>query len=445
MDAKQVLEEINTCLKEAMLRGLGRNGFTFPFDPNVVADDDLRDICDRLSAVFDMINESYRYSEQLAQGNLKAKTSRTNIFAMPLKGLQASLAHLTWQADQVAKGDLNQQVQFLGDFSASFNHMISSIREKRILEQQFKLITDVVGEGIFLVDSEGQIIFSNPEANRLLGYNFDKIKGLFIQDVINKQQLDGTLYKPDDNPLYNAITTGDTYNKEGAFTCKSGFLMPVVIACRPVFKDDILNGAVIAFRDITEQKKYLQSLETINKLLETQATTDALTGIYNRIKFNHSLTIEISRAERNNSPLSLIIFDIDYFKKVNDTYGHSAGDNVLKRLAKLVETNTRETDILARWGGEEFVILAQGISLGQTVKLADKLRQKIEEFDFKKPHKITASFGVADFKKGDSSMILIDNADEALFRAKRSGRNQVKHCIKNAKMVDSESHNKPVI
>lgn len=427
MDANQILEEIDTCLKDVLQRGLGGKGLIFPFDPNYVADDRLRAICDRLSAVFDMINESYCYSDQLAQGNLKAKTSRTNIFAMPLKGLQANLNHLSWQANQVAKGDLNQQVHFLGDFSDSFNHMINSIREKKVLEQQFKLITDVVGEGIFLVNSKGKIIFSNPEANRLLGYNFDEIEGVFIQEVIHKQQLNGTLYKPNENPLYNAIISGDIYNTEGAFTCKSGFLMAVMIVCRPVFKDDMLNGAVIAFRDIAEQKKYLQSLKTINKLLEKQATTDALTGMYNRMKFDKSLTIEIARAIRYNSPLSLIIFDIDHFKKINDTYGHSAGDNVLKRLAKLIETNIRETDILARWGGEEFVILTPGLILAETLKLAEKLRRKVEEFEFEKPQKITVSFGVSVFRNGDSSTVLLNRADDALYRVKRSGRNQVQY------------------
>ena len=107
-----------------------------------------------------MINESYRYSESLARGNLKTQVSRTNIFAMPLKGLQSSLAHLTWQANQVAAGDLSQQVHFLGEFSNSFNLMINSIREKKIIEQQFKLITEVLGEGGFLVDCSGKVIFS---------------------------------------------------------------------------------------------------------------------------------------------------------------------------------------------------------------------------------------------------------------------------------------------
>ena len=426
MDARQILEKINGCLKEAMSHGLGKKGLVFPFDVKGVEDAGLKDVCHRLSAVFAMINESYHYSELLAQGDLQASTSRSNIFAMPLKGLQANLAHLSWQAHQVAKGDLNQQVQFLGAFSDSFNHMIRSIREKKLLEQKFKLITDVVGEGIFLVDRKGKIIFSNPEANRLVGYDLAEIDGLSIPHVLYRQQLDGTFYQPDDNPLYHAITTGDTYSKEGVFTCKSGALMPVMITCRPVVKDDTLSGAVIAFRDITEQKKYLQSLQTINSLLETQASTDALTGIYNRIKFNKALLLELARAERYDGPLSLILFDIDHFKKVNDIYGHLAGDHVLQCLAGLVAANMRETDILARWGGEEFVVLAPGTALREAVQFAEKLRRRIEQGDFARPRHITASFGVAAFVAGDSSAMLINRADEALYLAKENGRNQVR-------------------
>lgn len=427
MDSRQILENLNTCFEQAMQRGLGHKGLIFPIDLDNIDDDALKHICVRLAAIFDMLNESYRYSEKLAQGDLKATTSRTNIFAMPLKGLQASLAHLTWQASQVAEGDLNQQVHFLGDFSNSFNHMINSLREKNVLEQRLKLISDVIGEGIFLVTSEGKIIFSNPEASRLLGYLSDEIENELIHEIIHKQRLDGSFYQPRDNPLFDAITYGDDYNNaDGCFTCKSGLLMPVMIACRPVFKDDILDGAVIAFRDITEQKKYLKSLETINALLEKQASTDTLTGIYNRMKFDEKLMTEIKRAHRYNSPLSFVMFDIDYFKQVNDTYGHSAGDNVLKRLARLVAANIRDTDIFARWGGEEFVIQLPGLPLARAIIFAEKLRRKIEEYDFKEPEKVTVSFGVTAFQDGDDNITLTNRADTALYSAKKSGRNQVR-------------------
>ncbi|MFO7912477.1 MAG: diguanylate cyclase [Desulfotignum sp.] len=426
MEARKILEKLDACLKQAMGQGLGKNGLIFPIDPIAVDDEELRVVCNRLAATFDMINESYQYSEHLSRGDLKAKSSRNNIFAMPLKGLQASLSHLTWQARQVAEGDLSQKVHFLGEFSDSFNRMIRSLREKKIIEQRLKLITDVLGEGVFLVDSDGKIIFANPEATRLLGYSFDEIKGVLIHEVIHKQQSNGTLYKPEENPLFNAITSGNDYNNDdGVFTCKSGFLMPISFVCRAVYKNNILDGAVIAFRDITAQKKHLQSLEAINELLEKQASTDALTGIFNRMKFNTSLTKEIQRAQRYNTPLSLIIFDIDHFKLVNDTYGHLAGDNVLKNLVRLVASNLRETDIFARWGGEEFVIQTPETTLDGALKLAEKLRSKIESHDFSEPEKITTSFGVTTSQKGDNNLSLINRADEALYRAKESGRNQV--------------------
>lgn len=426
MDPRKVLEEIDSCLRKAISQGLAKKGLVFPIDPNTVKDEDIKDICNRFATIFGMINESYQYADRLARGDLKAKSSRDNIFAMPLKGLQASLAHLTWQARQVTEGDLNQQVHFLGDFSDSFNRMISSLREKKVIEQRLKVITDVLGEGVFLVDSDGKILFANPEAIRLLGYSFNEIEGVRIHEVIYKQQPDGTLYKPDENPLFDAIASGNDYgNDDGVFTCKSGFMMPVSFVCRNILKDNTMDGAVIAFRDITVQKKHLQSLEAINELLEKQATTDALTGIFNRMKFNKSLANEIKRAERYNTPFSLIIFDIDHFKQVNDTYGHLAGDNVLKHIAKLVTANLRQIDIFARWGGEEFVIQTPDTPLDGAIRLAEKLRSEIEGYDFSEPKMVTTSFGVATFRNEDNDITLVNRADEALYRAKEGGRNQV--------------------
>lgn len=136
MGSDQVLNQINTYFKEVLHRGLGKKGLIFPIDLNRVEDDNLKEICSRLAVIFEMINESYQCSGQLSQGKLDSQVSRTNIFGMPLKALQASLAHLTWQVNQVADGDLSQKVHFLGSFSNSFNRMISSLKKKKILEQQ---------------------------------------------------------------------------------------------------------------------------------------------------------------------------------------------------------------------------------------------------------------------------------------------------------------------
>jgi diguanylate cyclase (GGDEF)-like protein/PAS domain S-box-containing protein len=425
MDSSQILEEIDQYIQKAMREGLGREGLTFPFDPHDLDNEGLRDACFRLAELFAMINESYHFSEQLSQGKLKAQVSKKNIFAMPLKSLQANLTHLSWQAKQVAEGDLNQQVHFLGEFSDSFNHMINSLREKQSIEQRFKLITEVIGEGIFLVDTHGRVVFANPEAYHMLGYLPDQLLGATVHETFFKQFPDGSLIDPDDNPLLGAINDGESYNEEGAFTCCSGKLLPVMISSRPIPEEDTVAGTVIAFRDITEQKNYLQSLETINTLLEKQATTDSLTGIYNRMKFNDVLEREIARAKRYESSLALIMFDIDYFKKINDTYGHGTGDKVLKRLAQLVMANIRDSDSFARWGGEEFTLCSPGITLFQGMQLAEKIRGSIEQYDFYNASRVTASFGVSLYRLGDTISTLTNRADDALYQAKEKGRNRV--------------------
>jgi len=197
------------------------------------------------------------------------------------------------------------------------------------------------------------------------------------------------------------------------------------LACRPVITGDKLEGAVIAFHDISEQKRYQESLQTINALLEKQASTDALTGIYNRLKLSKLLDKEISRASRYKSSLAIIIFDIDKFKDVNDSYGHPAGDSVLIDITRVINANIRTTDIFARWGGEEFMIIATGCTLEEGIQFADILRLKVAQANFSIPRKITSSFGVAAFRPNDTEITLINRADHALYKAKTRGRNRV--------------------
>ncbi|WP_297456489.1 diguanylate cyclase [Persephonella sp.] len=158
---------------------------------------------------------------------------------------------------------------------------------------------------------------------------------------------------------------------------------------------------------------------------KTLSETDALTGIYNKGKFNHLLENELKKVKRYNRPLGLIIFDIDHFKKINDTYGHQVGDYVLKTIAKIVKENIRDTDIFARWGGEEFVIIAPETDISGTRILAEKLRKKIEEYNFDKVGKVTSSFGVTEATPEDTPDSIVQRADQALYLAKEKGRNRV--------------------
>jgi diguanylate cyclase (GGDEF)-like protein/hemerythrin-like metal-binding protein len=159
--------------------------------------------------------------------------------------------------------------------------------------------------------------------------------------------------------------------------------------------------------------------------LEKMSSTDRLTGAWNRAHFDKILTVELSRSVRYRQPVSLLSFDIDRFKQVNDKYGHAVGDEVLRELVRIVRSNIRTSDMLFRWGGEEFAILAPSTNYRSAAKLAETLRAKIEQHEIKTAGNVTVSLGVAEHVSGESELTWFGRADEALYAAKNSGRNRV--------------------
>jgi len=162
-----------------------------------------------------------------------------------------------------------------------------------------------------------------------------------------------------------------------------------------------------------------------NRQLKILSVTDKLTNTYNRIQLDNTIEKEIQRANRKNSHFGIVIIDIDYFKKVNDTYGHQVGDTVLIEFSNILKQNTRRTDTVGRWGGEEFVIICVEADLQELLSLATILKEKIEKHTFSTVKTKTASFGVATYKKSESAQDLINRADKALYIAKENGRNRV--------------------
>lgn len=169
---------------------------------------------------------------------------------------------------------------------------------------------------------------------------------------------------------------------------------------------------VVVFTDITK----------LNQL----ATHDVLTQVANRFQFDKILEHSISVSQRYGRSLSILLIDIDFFKEVNDTYGHLVGDDVLKKLAQVLSSGIRKSDVIARWGGEEFVILLPDSELSSALKLAETLRMKVAESNFAPVTKpITCSIGVVRWNEGENSDQLLKRVDEKLYIAKESGRNRV--------------------
>jgi polar amino acid transport system substrate-binding protein len=162
-----------------------------------------------------------------------------------------------------------------------------------------------------------------------------------------------------------------------------------------------------------------------NKKLNKLAGTDWLTQLPNRHKIIRKMEGFINHSNRYSRTVSLIYFDVDNFKVINDSYGHYMGDKVLKMFATLLMKQTRKTDICGRWGGEEFILASLEADIGEAKTLAEKLRKKIEEHDFGVQKKVTCSFGVAQYESDESLEHLIHRADLALYEAKSMGRNRV--------------------
>jgi len=236
------------------------------------------------------------------------------------------------------------------------------------------------------------------------------------------------------------ITDGSRAFAQRRFVGSSAWSIVMITTAPGIFASRVLGiamtlmatGIVLVYlagreRHIFEsfQKDQRLELEELARDLRYKASTDPLTGLSNRLKLNHQLDQEVARAARYGSPVSFILYDIDRFKDVNDNYGHPAGDRILVELSGLVNSAIRKTDLLARWGGEEFAIVVPHAGIQEAAELAYALRDAIEAHSFSKVGKITCSFGVAEYRPGDTPEALVARADGLLYLAKMGGRNRV--------------------
>ena len=291
-------------------------------------------------------------------------------------------------------------------------------------------ILDTAENGIFVVDSELRVVFWN----RWLAVNTqidkEKAQGARLTDLFPDESFSMLQRK-----IKIALKLGSsTY----ANSSVDRYIVPIrlekVTSSRfSHMRQDVVitplseNEASVILYDTTPLLEAKAIIDEQLLIVRKQATTDALTGCYNRKRFHEMLIAENSRARRHGSVFSLIIFDIDNFKSVNDSFGHLVGDEVLKSVAEIGSGSVRKSDIFARWGGEEFIILLPETGLAGAVVVAEKVRGAIATFDTGKAGCRTCSFGVAQFDpvQADDINAIIYRADKALYFAKENGKNMV--------------------
>lgn len=205
-------------------------------------------------------------------------------------------------------------------------------------------------------------------------------------------------------------------------------------------QDELIHMSERLLKSEAEYRTIAEELESKNRLLQQVASVDALTGLKNRYSYNLRIMEEIDRAKRYGTQLSLLLIDMDHFKRINDTYGHQAGDDVIRTVAATLQSIIRKVDALARWGGEEFVVLLPGIGLKDANTVAEKLREKVASVVHFDKEVITVSIGVSSFTTQDTLETWFDRTDKALYHAKQEGRNRVclseKTELSNSDLID---------
>ncbi|MCC6347203.1 MAG: PAS domain S-box protein, partial [Nitrospirales bacterium] len=280
---------------------------------------------------------------------------------------------------------------------------------KRAGEELRKLSTAVewTADSIVITDRNGLIEYVNPAFEANTGYTREEAIGK-TPNILKSGEHDVPFYKN----LWDEILAGRVFRSVFVNKKKNGELFYDEHTITPIRDSSgVITHYVSTSKDITER---IRAEEKLRELAER----DPLTDIYNRRKFFDLLRGGVEQARRYGRPLSLLLFDIDHFKQVNDTYGHDRGDVVLKTLARVVEKSIRKADIFARYGGEEFTLFAPETALQGALDLAEKIRQTIESHSFSQAGGITVSIGVTELEEGDSMDSLVRRADSALYLAK---------------------------
>ncbi len=294
--------------------------------------------------------------------------------------------------------------------------------QKYDIEQKHKFVNEVLNltDEIMFITNFDDVKFSNNKFKEVFNvtdsHDFNKMNKENILDKF--QDVDGYLHKGllKENELFISLLLRTPY-EERIVTLLDEFFQAKAFKIS-VTKTEDKQNCLVTLSDITKMKEK-------QVLAEKKASTDSLTNVYNRSKFDEIFEKEIQCTRRYKAPLSIAILDVDKFKDFNDTYGHLIGDEVLITLAKTVNTNVRETDTFARWGGEEFVILFNNTLASNAKVVAEKLKAKIEEDVHPIAGKITASFGVTQYQDGDTLKSIFQRCDKALYIAKENGRNRV--------------------
>ncbi len=336
-----------------------------------------------------------------------------------------------------------------------FFYLVFMIRALRILDpssvipDRVNAAFDTLSEGIIIIDEQEQVLLANKAFTDKLLQHVPSILGKKLAELPWQGSSDSNVNDPEPGhyPWQKVLATGKSHIGSQLMLASSDHnLTKYTINASPILNNNsVAQGVLITLDDVTELEKNYSELQVlVNRLEENKAhieqqnielnflaTRDALTGCLNRRSFNEQFEKAFKEAQQNKSKLSFIMADLDYFKKVNDTYGHAKGDEVIKLFAEILQSNTRKVDLIGRYGGEEFSLALPDLDDNEAFIVAERIRLRLKDEStrqFENGPRVTASFGISSLKDNPASADELQKyADEALYVAKDLGRNRVEH------------------
>ncbi len=280
-------------------------------------------------------------------------------------------------------------------------------------------------EGIYFVDRERQITFWNKGAERISGFSAEEVLGKHCYDnILNHVDDKGNNLCFNGCPLHKSIDDGKSRESAVYLHHKDGHRVSVSVRIVPIEENGKIEGAVEVFVDKSEKFDIIKDLENLKEI----AMTDQLTGLPNRRYVDTYLKSRMNEYTSLGISFGVAFFDVDHFKKFNDTYGHDVGDEVLKMVSKTYSSAIRKSDIAGRWGGEEFVAVFAGIDEKGLAAVSEKIRMLVEKSTLRSHEenlKVTISIGATMVKDGDEIEDIVKRADKLMYKSKGEGRNRV--------------------
>ena len=322
-------------------------------------------------------------------------------------------------------------------FYTYLRFVLSQLNPSRVIPNRVRNALDTLAEGLAIIDRKERVVLANQAFQKAMDQSMEDMIGKSIDEL-------GLIFMEDDQdvaPWTESLRSQKSVcGKLMTIKNRAGQSVVFSVSCGPILDSkQKIQGVITSFEDVTQLEKKKAQLEQMlfeldksseeirrqNQELEFLATRDPLTGSMNRRSYFEKFDTYFEDALRTGDSLSAFMVDIDHFKSINDNHGHAMGDEVLKQVAATLESNSRSTDVVCRYGGEEFSVLLPGTTIDQAAEVAEAMRKAIEDL---KPEglSVSASLGVsATCQNPESPQDLLEHADKCLYVAKRSGRNQV--------------------